>query len=105
MSSEPLRIYVPIDDDAMLPQAEQRIRQETFAAMRDAGITAPDVETAAMPRVVIDQNEEASCEVRITLRMLPSAIRNRVKEKVMANLMLAGFDPHVVIEKSCEGWR
>lgn len=105
MSSEPLRIYVPIDDDAMLSEAEQRVREETFAAIRDAGITMPDIEIHATPRAVIDQDEEASSGVRITLRMIPSAIRNCVETKIMAALMVAGFDPHRVIRKSSEGQR
>ena|SRR2546425_13178168 len=103
MSSEPLRIYVPIDEDAILPDAEERVREETFAAMRDAGITTPDVETHASPRVVIDEDEEALSQVRITLRKIPSAIRSRVETKIMANLIAAGFDPHLVVRKSSEG--
>lgn len=102
MSSEPLRIYVPIDDDATLPEVERRVREETFAAIRDAGITAPDVETDAAPRVVIDQSEEALGQVRITLRKVPSAIREDVGKKVMTNLFTAGFDPHLVIRKEEE---
>lgn len=97
MSSEPLRIYVPIDDDAMLSEAELRVCEETLAAIRAAGITTPDIEIHAAPRVVIDQDEEASSGVRITLRMIPSAIRNFVETKIMAALMAAGFDPHRVI--------
>jgi hypothetical protein len=104
MSNEALRIYVSIDDDAMLPEAERRAREETLAVLRDAGIATPDVETDAAPGGVIDQNEEVSGGVRVTVRMIPAAIRGQVEIKIMAALAATGLDPHVEpYVEPCEG--
>jgi hypothetical protein len=100
MSSDTLRFYVPIEDAGILPEAERRIRQETFAALQDAGITAPDVETDAAPGGIIDENEEVLGGVSITVQMLPAAIRDLVEMKIIAALMAAGFDASV---EPCEG--
>jgi hypothetical protein len=67
-----------------------------MAVLRDAGITAPDVETHAAPGAVVDQNDELVREVRVTVRMIPAAIKSRVETKLMAALGAAGFDPHRV---------
>jgi hypothetical protein len=58
VSSGTLKIYVPLEDAGMLPEAERRIRQQTFEALQEAGVTAPDIETDAAPGGVIDESEE-----------------------------------------------
>jgi hypothetical protein len=58
VSSGTLKVYVPLEDAGMLPEAERRIRQQTFEALQEAGVTAPDIETDAAPGGVIDESEE-----------------------------------------------
>jgi hypothetical protein len=100
MNNDTLRIYVPIENAGMLPEAERRIRQETYAALQNAGITTPDVETDAAASGIIDENEEVLGGVSITVQMLPAAIRDVVETKIMAALIAAGFDATV---EPCEG--
>jgi hypothetical protein len=99
MASDTLRIYVPIGDAGMLPEAERRVRQETFAALQDAGIAAPDVETDAAPSGIIDEHDEVLGGITITVQMLPAAIRDLVEMKIVAALMAAGFDPTVELRE------
>jgi hypothetical protein len=95
MSRDTLRIYVPVGDAGMLPEAERRIRQEACEALQEAGVTAPDVETDAAPGGVIDQSEAVLGGVSITVRIPPAAIRDLVEVKIMEALMAAGFDPAI----------
>lgn len=95
LSSDTLRIYVPLEDVGMLPDAERRIRQEAFEALQEAGINAPEVETDTAPAGVIDESEEVSGGVSIRVRISPAAIRDLVEVKIVEALMAAGFDPAI----------
>jgi len=94
-------IYVGIEEALLtLPEAERRVREVALSAMRDAGITAPDIEASASPRVVIDEDEEVVRSVRVTLRF-PGGSRDQtidiedVVTKVRAAFLAAGFDAGV----------
>jgi hypothetical protein len=95
MSSDTLRIYVPLEDAGMLPEAERRIRQEACEALQEAGVPAPDVETDAAPGGVIDESEKVLGGVSITVRMPPAAIRDLVEATIIDALIAAGFDPAI----------
>jgi hypothetical protein len=92
VSSGTLKIYVPLEDAGMLPEAERRIRQQTFEALQEGGVTAPDIETDAAPGGVIDESEEVLGGVSITVRMPSAAIRDLVEVKIIEALVAAGFD-------------
>ena len=93
MSSDTLRIYIPIEDARMLPEAERRVRHETCEALQGAGIPASDVETDAAPGGVIDQREEVLGGVTMTVRLPAATLTELVEVKILEALMAAGFDP------------
>jgi chloramphenicol 3-O-phosphotransferase len=82
-------IFVLIEDETTLDEAANRVREVTLAALRDAGVIAPDVETSVQWPEVLDDGEELLGGVRIVLRGLAASM----EAKVTATLMAAGFDP------------
>jgi hypothetical protein len=72
--------------------------RETLAALREAGIAAPDVESTRSRVVLLSQLRRRWRRSCAGWRKIPAAIRDRVETKVMAASILAGFDPHLVTE-------
>jgi hypothetical protein len=84
-----ISILVEVKDESALDEANRRVLDVILAALRDMGVTAPDVETRVQYPEIFDDGAKMIGGVQVSLR----GVAAMKETTIMAALVAAGFDP------------